>query len=544
MKTCSIRLLGLLAAIALVAVAPAWAKPIDPTESTPVAATTPQAATTDTIAADAAADSALIKKAQAKAKAQMAEEKEAKAFCERTSDLGKQRLLDQKAECKELDGKGTDAQKATCKKVSKCVLLEAIEVTEAEGEGDTPTANVPHAARAEAGYVAPKTQTAKTGATRLGGFADGASDNPYLQDAVVRTGGTKPVVKTAVATAQDRTLKAKDAGYATNVLTAGQVPATRDRKSNATFYLSYCKEQGYPNEVCAQALKIMNRESAFNTTANPKASGHPDCLGATKCSAFGLGQYIDSTWKSACSKHLNISQAQCMDPNIRANPKAQADVLIKDINDEYQKYIAGRSDNRGLDFGAYYYGVIHHSGSWEGQVEKGLRYYRSTFGDDNALFSAAANSLGMNPTEIAQLTLKTAGNYLPANYFSTGSGSGTASGGMSIGAYANQDPRQVYYSWLMSQFGAPIGMPYTMNAYNPYAIGYGQPMFPPQTGMMGGGPIPTIIVDGDHTALDNNTPSECGGQVVDVEADVGLIKEACLEPVTKQEKLPLKALTS
>ena len=116
------------------------------------------------------------------------------------------------------------------------------------------------------------------------------------------------------------------------------------RDEIATMMYQRGKELGLPEEVIKTAIGTTSRESNFNPfIKNPTSS------------AYGLGQYIKSTWNSQCAK----AGTSCN----RNDVLAQMDTLYYDVNARYQKYIAFPSINSRYSFAQYDY-VNHYVGSW------------------------------------------------------------------------------------------------------------------------------------------------------------------------------------
>jgi hypothetical protein len=105
------------------------------------------------------------------------------------------------------------------------------------------------------------------------------------------------------------------------------------------------KELEYSEKVIQTAMGTIDRESGFDPSAkNPSSS------------AYGLGQYINSTWKANC----RAAGTSC----VRTDVIAQMDTLLYDTNKRYQKYLASPSINRKFNFETYDY-VVHYQGSFK-----------------------------------------------------------------------------------------------------------------------------------------------------------------------------------
>jgi hypothetical protein len=194
-----------------------------------------------------------------------------------------------------------------------------------------------------------------------------------------------------------------------------------DRRNAATHLLAACRSmtvaENSPRlvseQACANTLATINMESAFRPFAQNPGS-----------SAYGLGQYINGTWRAECAKYMGLSQADCAEK--RDDPYTQAAVLARSTQERLDKFNAGRLDCRGLDFATCNYAIYHHSGSWGVQeyVNRGISHYNQTAGASQAVYRDAFGRLsGENPEAVMASMPMT--RVQPGQYAATrGGGSG------------------------------------------------------------------------------------------------------------------------
>ena len=510
---------------------PAQAKPPEAAPTTPVAAP-PADADGDTleevIAKHEAEDAAAAEKAK--------DEKAAQIFCDRATPLGKQKLADDTAKCQKPEFRKDNEE--LCKKVKACVPLAGIKhesMDDAKRAATAPRTPPKTDAKTAATTPAPTPK----GPVRIGGCSDGVCPEPAVYNkskeptktklaTLTDTATTPSAVPTRTKTPADLTATAPIVKPVTEALKNNMVPETRDVVTNTKYYLQFCREEGLSAVTCKVSMDIIRRESEYNSRANPVDSGHDECDDPHEvCTAYGLGQYIDSTWQTSCSNQLNMTPTACMQPEVRGSAFAQAKVFMHDVEDEYQKCLRGECDSKGLDFGSYYYGVKHFGGSWNGRWREGVGIYQRALSYSDKVYSTAAAALGDNPADIAQITLTNVGNYItPASLRAN-------TGGVQIGAYAT--PEQNYVNQLLGWQGS-YGL--QVASYNPYGAGYvggySQPALgsaPANTGILGG-TLPVVYVAEDGTITTAQAPRECGGQVMTgIVVDSGLVEEVCVEPI-------------
>jgi hypothetical protein len=176
---------------------------------------------------------------------------------------------------------------------------------------------------------------------------------------------------------------------ASELLQQGYLGQTKD--DTAAMTLSYCHEQRRSEDVCSSVIQTIARESNFNPYAKNSGS-----------SAYGFGQYINSTWQSECTKFLNLNSNDCAAR--RSDPKTQMDVLIESTQRRKDLYDQGRLDCKGIQgFDACNYIVYHHTFA----AGDPIGYYSSTLYNTNKVYQAAHYKIsGDNPElALAQLTL-------------------------------------------------------------------------------------------------------------------------------------------
>ncbi len=203
-----------------------------------------------------------------------------------------------------------------------------------------------------------------------------------------------------------------------------------NRRDAAAHLLAACRGMTVANgsprlmseEACANTLTTINKESSFRPTAqNPESS------------AYGLGQYINGTWRKECQKYLNTTQADCADK--RDDAHAQMLVLSRSTQERLDKFNNGSLDCRGLSFGACNYAIYHHSGSWRVQeyVNRGLSYYNTTAGASQAVYRDAFARLSTDSPDTVMasmpLTRVPVGTYAANRAASGGAGRSYTIGG-------------------------------------------------------------------------------------------------------------------
>ncbi|PZP40329.1 MAG: hypothetical protein DI585_01250 [Pseudomonas fluorescens] len=373
----------------------------------------------------ATADTATTEADKAAEKASDEEKEKAKKACE--DAMAKQAERDSAANQKAVDEKCTQVDVAAKEPESKMTAANTEpKLTPAE------QMKKDFLASAEQSGVA---QELKKSADNFGGLVKGsdttgniaASDalqsysnvknDPFINaaadDAYVNTGApTKTTLDTATLPDNIAQAQAQLSNQATKMMESGQWPdSVADRKKLAMQYL---REKGYREEVVQQVMSTLYKE---NNTLDPN-------LCNPTSSACGLGQYINSTWKSGNSAAD------------RWDVQAQLDRLATDVNKRYDNYISGKQTCGGIDLTSCLYGQ-HYAGSYSqaainnGTFADSLKISAGKNASSMADYAKVASSLGGGDVNSILASMKTTQQTgLGATVAQTlGTGSGSISSG-------------------------------------------------------------------------------------------------------------------
>lgn len=241
---------------------------------------------------------------------------------------------------------------------------EAQVTTEMPAELDTTQQT---AAKAD---TAAATDTAAT--TTAAAQAEEASDATISVDSASQT----PAAQTTEVTA-------------TELMASGKIPASA--ADRAALVLQYAREKGMTDEETQALMQLIYRENAsLNPTAkNPTSS------------AYGIGQYIDSTWNSRCTQFGD-----------RSSFKAQVDCLINDTHNRYVAYTSGKQTCGGTSFDTCNY-IQHYAGSYsaaaaaKGYIADALNVIQGSAGAAAKFYATAASALGSGSVASILASMKT-----------------------------------------------------------------------------------------------------------------------------------------